>query len=77
MKLKELVLSLIYPASSFMDEVIKVNDLAKAPPLALKRIKANLNDADKVIDFSVRLDGEAERHARSGFTDAAEAYKAF
>jgi 2-(1,2-epoxy-1,2-dihydrophenyl)acetyl-CoA isomerase len=69
----------VYPASSFMDEVMKVaNDLAKAPPLALKRIKANLNDADKVIDFSTALDGEAERHARSGFhPDAAEAGKAF
>ena len=69
----------VYPASNFMDEVMSVaNGLAQAPPLALKRIKANLNDADQIINFSTALDSEAERHARSGFhPDAAEAGKAF
>ena len=52
------------------------NGLAQAPPLALRRIKANLNDADRLMNFSTALDGEAERHARSGFhPDAAEAGK--
>ena len=69
----------VYPAASFMDHVMEVaNGLAQSPPLALRRIKANLNDADRVINFSAALDGEAERHARSGFhPDAAEAGKAF
>ena len=40
--------------------------LAAAPPLALKRIKANLNDSDSQLSFEAHLDAEAERHARCG-----------
>ena len=38
--------------------------IAAAPQLAVKRIKQNLNDADRVT-FPEALDGEAERHART------------
>jgi len=52
--------------------------MAGAAPLALKRIKQNLNDADRLTAFGEALDLEAERHARSGYhPDAAEAGKAF
>eukprot|EP00729_Bicosta_minor_P001606 gene1606-7_t len=51
--------------------------LAAAPPLALKRIKANLVDSDR-LTFEEHLDIEAERHARCGYhPDAAEAGEAF
>ena len=51
--------------------------LAAAPPIALRRIKANLNDALE-LDFSTALDREAARHIRSGRTaDAREATDAF
>ncbi len=51
--------------------------LAAAPPLALKRIKANFLDADR-LTFAEHLDVEAERHARCGYhPDAAEAGSAF
>ena len=51
--------------------------LAASPPLALKRIKANLVDADRT-SFPEHLDLEAERHAKSGYhPDAAEAGTAF
>ena len=52
--------------------------LAASPPLALKRIKANLNDSDSQLSFEAHLDAEAERHARCGYhPDAAEAGQAF
>jgi len=51
--------------------------LAAAPPLALKRIKNNLVDADRTT-FAEHLDLEAERHAKSGYhPDATEAGRAF
>jgi 2-(1,2-epoxy-1,2-dihydrophenyl)acetyl-CoA isomerase len=51
--------------------------LINKAPVALARIKANLNDAEDV-PFSVALDREADRHARTGQTaDAAEAARAF
>ena len=40
---------------------------AAAPPLALRRIKANLNDADRV-SFPEQLNNEAERHGRMGYS---------
>ena len=53
-------------------------EMAAASPLALKRIKQNLNDADSQLNFSAALDGEAERHARTAFhPDAQEAGAAF
>ena len=52
-------------------------ELAAQAPLALKRIKQNLVDADSTT-FSEHLDIEAERHAKCGFhPDAAEAGNAF
>ena len=52
-------------------------EMSARPPLALKRIKANLVDADR-LTFSEHLDIEAERHAKSGYhPDAAEAGAAF
>lgn len=51
--------------------------LAKSAPLALKRMKANLLDADR-LTFPEHLDVEAKRHVRTGFhPDAAEAGMAF
>ena len=50
---------------------------ASGPPLALRRIKANLNDADR-MSWSEALDGEADRHGRLSFSaDHVEAAKAF
>lgn len=69
----------VFPDDSFMDNVLELaRGMAQAAPVALKRIKQNLNDADRVLSFSEALDNEAERHARSGYhPDAAEAGKAF
>merc|ERR1712139_135928 len=70
----------VYPdGDGFMAAVMKeAKAMAGASPLALKRIKRNLNDADRILAFSDALDGEAERHARSAFhPDAAEAGRAF
>ena len=51
--------------------------LAAQAPLALKRIKANLNDSDRT-SFAEHLDLEAERHVRCGYhSDATEAGMAF
>ena len=51
--------------------------LAAAAPVALGRIKANLNDADR-LSFAELLDREADRHVRTGSTaDAREAGAAF
>lgn len=51
--------------------------LLTSAPIALQRIKQNLNDAEDV-PFSVALDREAERHVRTGESaDSAEAGKAF
>jgi len=69
----------VFADGEFMEKVMQeAKGMADAPPLALKRIKQNLNDADRILSFSEALDLEAERHARSGFhPDAAEAGKAF
>ena len=46
-------------------------------PVALRRIKENLNDAED-ISFTGALIGEAERHVRTGTTeDGREAGAAF
>lgn len=69
----------VFPDDKFMECVMaEAKSLAATAPLALKRIKQNLNDADRLTSFSEALDGEAERHARTAFhPDAAEAGKAF
>lgn len=51
--------------------------LVNSAPIALRRIKENLNDAEDV-NFLEALKRESERHVRSGGTaDAAEAGRAF
>jgi len=69
----------VWPDAEFMDRVMaEAKTMAAAAPLALKRIKQNLIDADRLMSFSEALDAEAERHARTAFhPDAAEAGKAF
>lgn len=70
----------VYPdGDEFMASVLKeASAMAAAHPLALKRIKQNLNDADRILAFSDALDGEAERHAHTAFhPDTKEAGKAF
>ncbi len=66
------------PDDEFMPYVRGIAErLRDAAPIALGRIKQNLNDADH-ISFPQALDGEADRHVRSGATqDAAEAGRAF
>ena len=52
-------------------------NLAAAAPMAVRGIKANLNDAAR-MDFSAALDAEAERHMRAAWSeDCAEAARAF
>ncbi|HYW04824.1 MAG TPA: enoyl-CoA hydratase [Gammaproteobacteria bacterium] len=66
------------PDEDLMEHVETIaRRLAASPPLALARIKANLNDAQHV-SFSEALDREAERHVRCANTeDHREAARAF
>jgi len=66
------------PDESLSERVADVaGRLAAAPPLALARMKANLNDALDV-SFSESLDREADRHVRCANTeDHREAARAF
>lgn len=62
----------VYPHEELKSGVRDVAEqLAAAAPLALRSIKANLNDALR-IGFTEALDREADRHTRSGRTDDAE-----
>mmetsp|Transcript_5720 Transcript_5720/g.7228 ORF Transcript_5720/g.7228 Transcript_5720/m.7228 type:complete len:188 (+) Transcript_5720:2-565(+) len=74
------LISKIIPArgETFQQEVHKIaQEMATAAPLALKRIKANLVDADRTT-FQEHLDIEAERHTRCGYhEDAKEAGTSF
>lgn len=55
----------------------KAQQMADAAPIALRRIKQNLNDATR-LSMSEALDREADRHSRCGTTeDNTEAAKAF
>ena len=67
-----------FRGDAFQKEVhVLAQSIAQAAPLALKRIKANLIDADR-LSFAEHLDVEAERHTKSGFhVDASEAGLAF
>lgn len=73
------LVSEVFPAGELMGKVMEyAHQVAAGPPLAIKRIKQNLNDADLLTSFGDALDGEAERHARSAMhPDAAEAGAAF
>eukprot|EP00040_Diaphanoeca_grandis_P026439 m.148145 g.148145 ORF g.148145 m.148145 type:complete len:298 (+) comp30575_c3_seq1:615-1508(+) len=64
--------------AEFQSAVHKIaQDLSTMAPLALKRIKANLIDGDR-LTFAEHLDMEAERHARCGYhPDALEAGNSF
>jgi 2-(1,2-epoxy-1,2-dihydrophenyl)acetyl-CoA isomerase len=72
------LVSRVFPDADFRQEVRTIADrLAAAAPIALRNIKANLNDAERLgfVDAMMR---EAERHVRSGATeDAGEAGRAF
>ena len=53
---------------ALMDHVYTVaKKLTQRAPTALARIKANLNDADRV-SFPEQLNNEAERHGRMGYS---------
>ena len=69
----------VFKQEELMPEVMRMaKEMAAASPLALKRIKQNLNNADEIMSFSAALDGEAERHARTAFhPNAQEAGAAF
>jgi len=69
----------VFPDNEFMERVLEeAKTMAAFPPLALKRIKQNLNDADRMTSFVEALSSEAERHQRAAYhPDAAEAGKAF
>jgi 2-(1,2-epoxy-1,2-dihydrophenyl)acetyl-CoA isomerase len=68
----------VFPGEGFATAVAEVADrLAAKAPLALRAVKANLTDAER-LSFSETLDREAERHVACAFTaDAAEAATAF
>lgn len=72
------LVSNVFPTDDFDASVADIAArLAAKAPLALRAVKANLNDADR-LSFPEALDREAERHVRCAFTaDAAEAAAAF
>lgn len=72
------LVSKVLPDAELMDHVRGVaRRLADSAPIALRRIKQNLNDATR-LGFSEALDREADRHSRCGMTeDNTEAAKAF
>lgn len=73
------LVSELFKKEELMTKVLEyAHQVAAGPPLAIKRIKQNLNDADRLTSFGDALDGEAERHARSAMhPDAGEAGLAF
>ena len=68
------LVSEVVPSADLMSRVIELaRQIAAGPPLAISRIKQNLNAADS-LSFADALDGEAERHARTAMhPDAIEA----
>ncbi len=72
------LVSKVLPDEELMPHVRSIAErLVASAPVALRRIKENLNDAED-ISFSQALIGEAERHVRTGTTeDAREAGAAF
>jgi 2-(1,2-epoxy-1,2-dihydrophenyl)acetyl-CoA isomerase len=70
--------SKVLPDAELMDHARSVaGRLLNAAPIALQRIKQNLNDAEDLA-FNDALDREAERHVRTGESaDSAEARRAF
>jgi 2-(1,2-epoxy-1,2-dihydrophenyl)acetyl-CoA isomerase len=72
------LVSKVLPDAELMDYVRAIaRRLADSAPIALRRIKQNLNDATR-LGFAEALDHEADRHSRCGMTeDNTEAAKAF
>jgi 2-(1,2-epoxy-1,2-dihydrophenyl)acetyl-CoA isomerase len=72
------LVSKVLPHGELVDAVVRIAaKAAAAPPLALRRIKQNLNDADR-ISWPEALDNEADRHSRLYYSaDHLEAAKAF
>jgi len=72
------LVSKVLPDAELMDYVRGVAQrLADSAPIALRRIKQNLNDATR-LGFSEALDREADRHSRCSMTeDNTEAARAF
>jgi 2-(1,2-epoxy-1,2-dihydrophenyl)acetyl-CoA isomerase len=72
------LVSRVLPDDELMPHVRSIAErLLAFPPISLRRIKANMNDAEDVA-FSEALNRESERHVRTGATeDAAEAGRAF
>ena len=72
------LVSRAFPDADFRKEVATIAErLAAASPIALRNIKANLNDGER-LGFVDAMTREAERHVRSGATeDAREAGRAF
>lgn len=70
--------SAVLPDDALMEHVRSVAErLLAAAPIALQRIKQNLNDAED-LPFNDALDREAGRHVRTGDSaDSAEARRAF
>ena len=68
----------VFPDADFQERVREIAQrLHDRAPIALRSVKRNLNDGDRV-SFSELLDLEAERHVRSGGTeDQTEAVAAF
>jgi 2-(1,2-epoxy-1,2-dihydrophenyl)acetyl-CoA isomerase len=68
----------VLPDEQLMEHVRGVAErLLGSAPLALRRIKQNLNDAEQ-LGFAELLDLEADRHVRCGLSqDAREAARAF
>lgn len=72
------LVSEVVDCDAFADRVREfAGSLAAAAPIALRGIKQNLNDAQR-LDFSAALDAEAERHMRAARSaDCVEAARAF
>lgn len=72
------LVSEVVGSETFADRVRELAEsLAAAAPIALRGIKQNLNDAQR-LDFSATLDAEAERHMRAARSaDCIEAAAAF
>lgn len=69
----------VFPSKGFLQRVLEaITPLAEASPLAVARMKQNLNDGDEVNMLSLALDGEADRHVRTAYhPDALEAGLSF
>lgn len=72
------LVSAVFPQAELMDQVLSVaRQIAAGPELALRRIKQNLNDGER-LSFGDALDNEADRFARTAMhPDTFEAAASF